>query len=175
MCGIQETQHAQLFACREEALEWYADAGHADYGVEDGNFDLSSGTLDFLYFLLESIHQPVILHGIGIFHPHRLSRRGLCDVLHSSMTSLVNSSKIQDMVAIFVLQVAEDGVDAQGGIGNKSHGVTWRIEQFCDRGTRGVEVGWVLVADELVGTCFGGVLEGAEGGLDGAWVGAEGA
>lgn len=91
------------------------------------------------------------------------------------MTSLVNSSKIQDMVAIFVLQVAEDGVDAQGGIGNKSHGVTWRIEQFCDRGTRGVEVGWVLVADELVGTCFGGVLEGAEGGLDGAWVGAEGA
>jgi hypothetical protein len=173
--GVEETQHAQLFACRQKALVWDAHAGHADYGVEDGNFDLSSSTLDFLELLLESINQPVVLNRVRVLHPRRLGRRGLSDVLHSSVTSLVNSRKIQDIIAIFVLQVAKDGVDAQSGIRNKSHGVTWCIEKFCNRGAGGVEVGWVLVADELVGTRFGGVLEGAEGGLDRAGVGAKGA
>lgn len=79
------------------------------------------------------------------------------------------------MIAIFVLQIAKDGVDAQRGIRNKSHRVTRRIKELCDRSSGGIEVGWVLVADELVGTRFCGVLEGAEGGLDGARVGAEGA
>lgn len=77
------------------------------------------------------------------------------------------------MVAVFVLQVAKDGINAQGGIGNKSHSVTRRIEELCDRGAGGIEVGWVLEADELVGTRFGFVLKSAEDRLDRAWITAE--
>jgi hypothetical protein len=53
MRPVDTAQHAEVFARCCESFERHSHAGHADDGVENGDFDLPTGFLDGLDDALE--------------------------------------------------------------------------------------------------------------------------
>lgn len=87
----------------------------------------------------------------------------------------VDGGEVDDNVAWFEDEVAEDEVEGRRGVDDEDAGVDWGGEVRGDGGTGGVEVLGVCPADPVVGAGFGEVLVGPQGVSDGGWVGAEGA
>jgi len=175
MRRIHKTQHTQLFTYLRQPFKRDPHTRHTHDCVENSNLDFPTRTLHISHFLLERLHEPVIFDRIRVLDPRTLCGRSLSDVLNCQVASLVDSGEVQDVVAFFKRQVAQDCVHASCGIGDENNGFWRRIDQFCDRGARSVEVRRVLVPNEVVRAGFGCVLEGAESVPDGEWVGSEGA
>lgn len=70
--------------------------------------------------------------------------------------------------------VVQDGVDSRRGVLDEGEGGGGGVEEGGEEVERVLGLGWAEAADEEVGVGFGGGLVGAEGGLDGEGVGAEG-
>jgi hypothetical protein len=66
------------------------------------------------------------------------------------------------MVAVFELQATQDCVDSGCCIRHKHYRLGWSIDEIRYRAPGLIEVDRILVADEVVRTGFGGVLEGTE-------------
>ena len=99
------------------------------------------------------------------------------DVVDCFLAAAVDGGEVEDFVAAVGVPdyVAEDRVDADGGVGDEDGGFGGDVEEFCDGGARLVQELGVLVTDEGVRRGFGAVLVRAEFGLDGAGNRAEGA
>lgn len=154
MRGVNQTQHSQLFTCLCQALKWNADSRHTHHGIKDSNLDFSAELLHLLNFCLECLHEPVILHWIGVLNFHRLCRRSLGDVLNGEIATLVDSGEVYNVIAFFERQVAQDCVDSGRGVGDEDNGLWWCIDDLCDSGTGCVEVGGIFPADEVVRASF---------------------
>lgn len=170
---VDQAQNAQVFASLRQALEWDADTWHAYHGVENGNFDFATGVLYLLNLRLEGLHEVVIFYGVGILDLDSFCRCSLCDVFHSEIATLVDSSKVYDVIAFFERQVSKHCVDSCSCIGYENDGLRWRVYDFCDGSTGGIQMRRILPADEVVWTRFCSILKRAKDVADRSWVSAE--
>jgi hypothetical protein len=113
-----------------EALKWHAHTGHADYGVEDCNFDFSTACFYFFDFGLEGVDQPVIFSGVRVSYLDRRSRRGFGNILDRLFARAVNGSKVQDVVTRLEGQVAQDDVDTRCSIGDENESRGGGVEEL---------------------------------------------
>lgn len=91
-------------------------------------------------------------------------RRGLQDRSDRLLARAIDGVEVDDHVSWFVDEIAEDGVDAEGGVLDEYTGVEGDIEEGGDCSAGGEEVVWGLVAHESVWAGLGEGLEVVQGG-----------
>lgn len=99
----------------------------------------------------------------------------MADILYCLVTRSIYRGKLQYLLASREGQVAQDGVDASGGVGHEDNGVERCVEELGYGGSRSIEVLSVEKAEVMVWTGFRRVSKGLEGSFDTARVGACGA
>jgi hypothetical protein len=104
--AVDAAQHAEVFACLRQALEGHAYAGHADDGVEEGDFDPAARGFDGGYFGSELIDQPVVFDGIGVCDLDGLGGRGFGHVGYGLLARPVDGREVEDVVARLEVEVA---------------------------------------------------------------------
>ena len=128
---------------------------------------------------MEGIHDLIVFAGIGEGDLPALDLSVGCFdyIVDRLATACVDGVEVEDLVLAVIVpdDVAQDGVDAQGSVGDKDDRVEGRVEKGCDGCAGLVEDVVLLVANEGVRTGFGSVLVGTEFGLDYTGVGSEGA
>jgi hypothetical protein len=176
MRPVNTAQHVLFFTRLGEPLKGHTYARHADHGVEYGDLDFPTFLFDLLDRAVELADQPVILNGVRVSNLDGLGRRGLGDVCHRFLACAVDGGEVEDVVGCLKGQVAQDGVDAGRGVGEKDQGFGGSVEELIALG-RGkwigsdvylchcfaglVEKRRVFVAKERVGTRLGSVLKAA--------------
>jgi hypothetical protein len=140
MRAIDAAEHAKLLASSRQALKRHSNTGHADYCVEDGDLDVSSFCLDVFHLLLEFLDDPVVFHWVCALDLDNLGRRSLRDVCHCLLARPVDGGEVQDVVALFELQIAQDGVDACCGVGKVHHCLGRCVQKLSRRQFEGTIV-----------------------------------
>jgi hypothetical protein len=104
--AVDAAQYAQVFACGGQALEGHAYAGHADDGVEDGDFDFAARGFDGGDFGPEFRDQPVVFDRVRVADLDGLGGRGFGHVGYGLLARPVDGREVEDVVARLEVYVA---------------------------------------------------------------------
>lgn len=116
MGAVNQTQNPLLPTHLRDALERESDPRHADHGVEDGDFDLAAAARDVVDLGGESGYEPVVFDGERVFYFGSLCGRCFGDVGDGFLAGAVDGGAVEDVFIGGEGEVAEDGVDACGGV-----------------------------------------------------------
>lgn len=177
MRSINTTQNPQPSTLLRQPLKREPHARQRANRIKNRHSRPRPSRLDPPHRLKKPLHNLPVPTG-KLIPPHLLRadiRRRLEDGGDRLLARAVDGVEIDDHVTGCVDEVAEHGVDAQGGVLEEDAGVEGAVEEVGDGGAGGEEGVGGLVAQEFVGGGFGEGLEVVEGGADGVGVGAEGA
>lgn len=126
--AIDAAQDAQFLAFGRQTLKRQADARHADYGVEDCDFDFSAFGLDVSDLTFELLDEPVVFEREGVLDLYGLRGRGLGNVRDGSLAGTVDVTEDEDVVFWGEDEVAQDNVYTRGGVGDEDQRGRRRVE-----------------------------------------------
>jgi len=106
----------------------------------------------------EGVGEEGVRDGIGVLDFYCF--RGCCfgDVGDGFLACAVNGGEVDDLVSGLERKVAQDGIDARGGIWDVCDCFDWSIEVLGNCSSRFVQQFGVFVADEFIRSGFSGVL-----------------
>jgi hypothetical protein len=108
--------------------------------VKRSNGILTPGMLTTVSKMAILTFPPFAFHWVCALDLDNLGRRSLRDVRHCLLARPVDGGEVQDVVALFELQIAQDGVDACCGVGKVHHCLGRCVQKLSRRQFEGTIV-----------------------------------